>query len=111
MQITFLNIYNFYESTPAQAQYELLGFWQQSIKNNQINFINKAKIEFIEYSLAEYPDQERLCKEINWKTSYHLDNKQFWQALGKCYDTFDVLYDDIAKSHYLMELTITLEEK
>lgn len=110
MQIKFLNIYDFYDIEPMQVQCELLDFWRQSIVNDQINFIHKAKVEFNNYTFAEYPDQEKLSKELNYKTSYHLNGQQFWQALGKRYDTFEALYNDLAKIHHLMELTITPED-
>ena len=45
MQIKFLNIY-YYQNEPCQTQYELLGFWQNAIAHDQINFIDNAKIEF-----------------------------------------------------------------
>ena len=109
MQIKFLNIYDYYDTEISQVQYELLEFWQNAIVHDQINFIQTAKVEFNEYSFSEYPDQGKLCKEINYKTSYHLLNKQFWQALGKRYGIFKELYNDLAKTHHLMELTITVE--
>ena len=111
MQIKFINIYDCRDIEHCQVQYELLEFWQNAIVRDQINFINRALVEFTEYSLEEYQDQEKLIKEIKYKTSYHLNGKQFWQALGKRYDVFEDLYDDLAKTHRLMELTITVEEE
>jgi hypothetical protein len=108
MQIKFLNIYH-YQDEPCQIQYELLGFWQNAIVHDQINFIHNAKIEFNDYSFVDYPDQEKLNKEINNKTSYHLNGKQFWQALGKRYEIFENMYNDLAASYRLMELTISPE--
>lgn len=110
MQIKFLNIYDFCDTERRQVQYELLEFWQNSISNYQVDFIHKAAIEFNEYSLYEYPDQVKLNKEINYKTSYHIGEIQVWQALGKRYEAFDELYDDLAKTHRLMELVITVED-
>ena len=111
MQIKFLTIYDYYDTEPLQVQYELLGFWQGAIVQGQINFIHNAKVKFTEYSFDEYAEfnKERLIKELNYKTSYHLNDQQFWQALGKRYDTFEALYNDLAKTHRLMELTITPE--
>ncbi len=112
MQIKFLTIYGM----PGQggghieAQYDLLNYWQRSLINCQTLPIKQAKIEFNEYSLVEYYDQEKLVKEINYKTSYYLDNKQFWQAMGKRYDMFEDLYNDLAKTYRLMELVITPED-
>lgn len=113
MQIKFLNIYNCYDIERCQVQYELLEFWQNAIVHDQIEFIHNAKITFIEYTFEEYSEfaREKLIKELNYKTSYHLNGKQFWQALGKRYDVFEDLYNDLAKTHRLMELTITVEEE
>ncbi len=113
MQIKFLNIYNFLEIEPQQVQYELLEFWQNAIVHDQINFIHGAKIRFTEYSFEEYSefDQEKLIKELNYKTSYHLNGKQFWQAFGKRYDVFEDIYNDLAKTHRLMELAITVDDE
>ena len=111
MQITFLTIY--LDDTDfglANAQWDLLSMWQAAISNNTIKIIAEAKINFKNYSLPEYPDQEKLTKEINYKTSYHLNDGQFWLALGKRYDTFEELYNDLAKTHRLMELVITVED-
>lgn len=112
MQIKFLNIYNYYDIEPCQVQYELLEFWQNAIAQDHIRFISCARIEFIEYTFEEYSEfaREQLIKEINYKTSYHLDGRQFWQALGKQYDKFEDLYNDLTKDHHLMELIITVDE-
>lgn len=112
MQVKFLNIYDYYDTEQCQVQYELLKFWQDAIVHDQVDFIHTAKVEFTEYSFDEYAEfnKERLVKELNYKTSYHLNGKQFWQALGKRYDTFEALYNDLAKTHRLMELTITPED-
>ena len=113
MQIKFLTIYGI----PGQgggymeAQYDLLTYWQRSLINGQMLLLKQASIEFKDYALTEYYDQEKLIKEINYKTSYHLDDKQFWQALGKRYDVFEDLYNDLAKNHRLMELVITIENE
>ena len=113
MQIKFLTIYGspIHGASAADAQYELLGFWQRSVMCDQVKPIKKAIVEFNEYSFKEYSDQKKLRKEINYKTSYHLNGKQFWQALGKRYDVFEDLYNDLAKDHRLMELTIIVEEE
>ena len=110
MQIKFLNIYDYYDTEPCQVQYELLEFWQNAIVRDQVDFIRNAKVKFQDYTFADYTDQKKLSKELNYKTSYHLNGEQFWQALGKRYDTFEALYNDLAKTHHLMELTITPED-
>ena len=114
MQIKFLNLYNPNYTEPCQVQYELLGFWQKSIVNDQVNFIRKATVEFKEHSFAEYPDQEKLNNEIKKSvpSGYnYLHNTQFWQYVGKHYYVFEDLYNDLAEGHHLMELTITVEEE
>lgn len=110
MVIKFLTIYDYFDTEICQVQHELLEFWQNAIVYDQVPFITKAIIEFTEYALPDYPDQEKLNKEINNKTSYHLGNLQFWQALGKLYTSFDELYTELANTHRLMELSITIEE-
>jgi hypothetical protein len=111
MQIKFLNIYDNYTEL-LQAQYELLGFWQQSIINNQVNFIHEAKVEFKRYAFAEYTDKERLIAEIRKSVSSGYDSDlqtDFWIAGNKQYTSFEDLYSMLAENHYLMELTITVE--
>ena len=113
MQIKFLNIYNPSYTELCQVQYELLGFWQKSIVNDQVDFIRKAKVEFKEYSFAEYPDQEKLNSEIkkSLPSGYnHLHNTQFWQYAGNNYYVFEDLYSNLAGDHHLMELVITVED-
>ena len=110
MIIKFLTIYDDSDTEICQAQHELLEFLQNAIVYDQVPFINKAIIEFTEYTLPDYPDQEKLNKEIHNKTSYHLGTLQFWQALGKLYTSFDELYTDLANTHKLMELSISIEE-
>lgn len=113
MQIKFLNIYD-YDTEILQVQYELLKFWQDAIVHDQVNFIHNAKIEFTEYSFDEYAEfnKERLIKELqkNIISGYDANTKaQFWFANRKQYNGFEELYDDLAKTHRLMELTITPE--
>jgi hypothetical protein len=113
MQIKFLNIYDYYDIEPSQVQYELLDFWRQSIVRDQINFIYKAKIEFKDYSFMEYPDQEKLIKQLqkNIVSGYDADiESQFWVIGKKRYISFEELYNYLAKTHRLMELTITPED-
>ena len=114
MQIKFLTIYSYSDTELCQVQYELLGFWQRSIINDQINFIRKAAVEFKEYSFEEYNSQEKLNNEIkrSLHSGYnHLHEVQYWRFAGKFYYDFEELYSDLAKDHRLMELTITIEEE
>jgi hypothetical protein len=113
MQIKFLNIYDFYDIETMQVQYELLDFWRQAIVRDQINFVHKAKVEFKDYTFAEYPDQEKLIKQLqkNIVSGYDADiESQFWVIGKKRYTLFEELYNDLAKTHHLMELTITPED-
>lgn len=112
MQIKFLTIYGLSGNGGGhlEAQYNLLGYWRQSLINCRLYPIKQANIEFNDYSFTDYYDQEKLITEINYNTSYRLGGEQFWQALGKCYDVFEDLYNDLAKTHHLMELTITTED-
>jgi hypothetical protein len=111
MQIKFLNIYDNYTEL-RQAQYELLGFWQQSLINNQLNFIHEAKVEFKRYTFAEYADQEKLTNEIRKSVVSGYDSDlqtYFWIVGNKQYTSFEDLYSMLVETHYLMELTITVE--
>lgn len=111
MQIKFLNIYDNYIEL-QQAQYELLGFWQQSLVKDQVNFIHEAKVEFKRYAFAEYADQERLTNELRKSVTSGYDSDlqmPFWLVYDKRYTSFEDMYNTLAESHYLMELTITVE--
>lgn len=116
MQIKFLNIYNYFDIDRYQVQYELLEFWQNAIVHDQIMFIHDAKISFTEYTFEEYAEfnKENLIKQLHENTVSGYDAKtdsNFWFVNKKCYTTFEELYNDLAKTHRLMELTITVEEE
>ena len=112
MQIKFLTIYGspIHGAGTIEAQYNLLGFWQRSLLNYQVPQLKKAIVEFNDYSFEEYPDQEKLHSEIKRSSCSHPHGMYYWQYAGKRYDLFEELYNDIAKDHRLMELTITVEE-
>lgn len=113
MHIKFLNIYDYYDTEVMQVQYELLDFWRLAIVRDQINFIHKAKVEFKDYTFAEYPDQEKLIKELRKSVVSGYDahtESHFWIVNRKQYSNFEELYDDLAKTHHLMELIITPED-
>ena len=113
MVIKLLNIYDYYDTEVLQVQYELLDFWRLAIIRDQINFIHKAKVDFKDYTFAEYPDQEKLINELRKSviSGYDTDNESyFWFVNRKQYNDFEELYDDLAKTHHLMELTITPED-
>ena len=114
MQIKFLNIYDYFDIDRSQVQYELLEFWQNAIVHDQIDFIHDAKIHFTEYTFDEYAefDKENLIKQLHKSTVSGYDShteSEFWFANKKCYTNFEELYNDLAKTHHLMELTITVE--
>lgn len=114
MVISFLNIYNYNYDERLQVQWELLDFWRRSIEEDQVDFIHSAKVEFKDYSVLEYPNQERARREIS-NARVHKINKAgavsiYWEWAGKQYWDFDKLYEDIAVDHHLMELTITTED-
>ena len=115
MQIKFLTIYvsPVHGDSVIDAQCKLLEFWQQSIINNHVKPIQKAIVEFKDYSFLDYYNQEKLNNEIkkSLPSGYnHLHNKHFWQWAGKYYYVFEELYNDLADTHRLMELVITLED-
>ena len=112
MQIKFLTIYGLsgIGGEHIEAQYNLLSYWRQSLINCRLYPIKQANIEFNDYSFTDYYDQEKLITEINYNTGCRLGDEQFWQAMGKHYNVFKDLYDDLAKTHRLMELTITTED-
>ena len=112
MQIKFLNIYDYFDIERCQVQYELLEFWQKAIVHDQIDFVHCAKVEFKNYSFIDYPDQNKLKSELHRSTISGYDSlieSDFWFANKRCYTDFDELYNDLAKTHQLMELTITVE--
>ena len=116
MQIKFLNIYDYYDTERCQVQHELLEFWQKAIAHDQIDFIHNAKISFIEYTFDEYAEfnKENLIKQLHESTVSGYDantESDFWFANKKCYTSFEELYNDLAKTHRLMELTITVEDE
>lgn len=115
MQIKFLTIYGMpiHGASAVEAQCTLLEFWQRSIMNNQVKPIDRATIIFNDYSFSEYYDQEKLCNEIRrsvYSSYNHLHSAQFWQWAGKHYYIFEELYNDLAETHRLMELTINVAE-
>ena len=116
MQIKFLTIYHDFddvEYSKREAQDSLLYMWMRSLQLQRIKFISAAKVEFKEYSLLEYPNQEKARKEI-WNAYGHKDrrskNKIVWRWSGIEYDDFEAFYAKVAEQKRLMELTITPED-
>ena len=116
MQIKFLTIYHDLadvEDAKSNAQYALLGMWQNSLLLQNIGFVESAKVEFKDYGLFDYPNQERAKKEIDTAFKYQAkktDPVEYWWA-GKQYPDLDTLYSALAEQKRLMELVITLEDK
>lgn len=89
MQIKFKTGYSI--GTPlSYVQAGLLNIWYKSLEASQIKFIKKANIEFIDYDLCEYPNQDKLKEELtsyynsfNTKQSEHLSEKAFNNLIGK----------------------------
>lgn len=113
MQIKFLNIYDYYDTEVLQVQYELLDFWRLAITRDQINFIREAKVEFKDYTFAEYPDQDKLIQELRKNVVSGYDShtgSYFWVINKKQYSNFEELYNELAKTHRLMELIIAIDD-
>ena len=117
MHIHFITVYyatDDLEVARTAAQEDLLRQWQESLHLCNIKVINKAKISFIDYALFDYPNQDLLKKKIDNslnKSYNHLLGKQYWWFLGNSYEDFEIFYKDLAKTHQLMELIITVEEE
>ena len=114
MVISFLNIYNCNYDERLQVQWELLEFWKRGIEEDQVDFIHSAKVEFKDYTMLDYPDQDRAKREVS-NACVRKINKAgtvqiYWEWAGKRYWDLDKLYEDMAAEHRLMELTITTEE-
>lgn len=114
MVISFLNIYNYNYEEQLQVQWELLEFWKRSIEEDQVDFIHSAKVEFKDYTMREYPNQERAMREVSNACVHKINNNGvisiYWEWAGKRYYDFDKLYEDMAAEHHLMELSITTED-
>ena len=85
------------------AQRALLEQWANAITNSQINYINKAKIEFVEYNLLDYPDQDQLLKEY---TTYFSSFSPNWENK----EAVEAAYKEFSNNYRLLELVITLED-
>lgn len=116
MKISFLTIYDNHadsERVKSDAQYDLLGMWQKSILLQNISFINSAKVEFTDYGLFDYPNQERAKKEVSRACGYQAKKNapiEYWYG-NERYEELEELYKALAEQKRLMELTITVEEK
>ena len=82
MQIKFLTIYgsSIHGTSAVDAQCKLLEFWHQSIVDSLVKPIQKAIVEFKDYSFSDYYNQEKLTNEIkkSLPSGYnHQHNKQY----------------------------------
>ena len=120
MQINFLTVYcatEDLEASKVSAQEDLLRQWQESLRTFNIKAINRANISFKDWDLFGYPNQDRLkCKINNSISAIKRKNRltntpYYWWFLGNRYDDFELFYKDLAKTHQLMELVITVEEE
>jgi hypothetical protein len=121
VQIKFLTIYHYdYEDldniynaiNKCIAQEELLYMWQNNIQSNNINFINKAVVEFNDYSLFDFPDIEKAKKEIHNAYGHKEGgNGVVYRWCGEEYSDLESIYKDLAEQKRLMELTITVENE
>lgn len=115
MQIKYLTLYHNFANNDCgqiQAQCSLLSAWQRSAQLRNIKLISMAKIEFKDYSLFDYPDQDRAKREIN--NAYGRENKktdtiEYWWS-GEQYLDFETLYKALAEQKRFMELTVEVEK-
>ena len=117
MQIKFLTIYHEFDDVEYSkrfAQDSLIYMWQRSVQTQQVKFISSAKVEFKDYNILEYADQERARREVQ-QAYGHKDkasgNKQVWRWGGDTYTDFDLFYNKLAEQKRFMELTITVEDE
>ena len=118
MQIKFLTLYHDFddESTSKRyAQDSLIYMWQRSIQLKQIKFIPTAKVEFKEYSFFDYPDQEKVKREISNAYGHKLKKKDgggvVYRWAGDEYPDLDSIYKALAEQKKLMELIITVDDE
>lgn len=115
MQIKFLTLYHNFADNDCgriQAQCSLLSEWQRCSQLRNIKLISRASIEFKDYSLFDYPDQEKAKQEIN--NAYGREDKktntvEYWWG-GEQYSDFETLYKALAEKKRFMELTLEVEE-
>ena len=120
MQIKFLTIYHYdYEDldniytdiNKRTAQEELLYMWQNSMQSNNINFINKAVVEFNDYSLFDFPDIEKAKKEIHNAYSHKVGRDVVYKWYDEEYSDLESIYKALAEQKRLMELVITVDDE
>ena len=96
MQIKFKKA--FFPDEPKELlQAELLEVWKNNIEKYQVKFISAATVNFADYDIIEYPDQDKLCSDLikNNIQEAKENPKQFIESL--------------AGKLRIMELTITAE--
>ena len=103
MQVKFKTAYS-KESSPDIAQMELLEQWVDAIKNSQIKYIQTAKIDFIDYDISEYYNQEQLLREYTtYLSTFNSDhaNEEYVKKVFK----------EFSKDFRLLEMVITVEDE
>lgn len=117
MQIKFLTIYHDFDDetiSKRYAQESLIYMWQRSVQTQQVKFISSAKVEFKDYAIFEYPNQEKARREVH-QAYGHKDKasgwQQVWRWCGDTYTDFDIFYSKLAGQKRFMELTITVEDE
>lgn len=103
MQIKFRVAYN-KKSSPDIAQMELLEQWVDAIKNSQIKYIQTAKIEFIDYDISEYYNQEKLLEEYTTYISTFNPEHTNEEYVKKVFKEF-------SNDFRLLEMVITVEDE
>lgn len=100
MQIKFKTAYDI--NTPLIVpQKDLLEQWIKSCDEYQIKFIEKANLDFKDYDMLKYPNQEQLRKEYTtYLATFNSDLSE--ENVAKCFKEF-------AKSYRILELTIIPE--
>jgi hypothetical protein len=117
MQIKFLTIYHDFDdeiTSKRYAQDSLIYMWQRSVQTQQVKFISSAKVEFKDYNIMEYPNQEKARREIHQAYGHKdkiSDYKQVWRWCGETYTDFEIFYNKLAEQKRFMELTITVEDE
>lgn len=102
MRIKFKTAYSV-NAHPDIAQRALLEQWANAITHSQINYIKNAKIEFVEYNLLDYPDQEQLLREYTAYFASFNSNYTDSEIVKEAFKEFS--------NHYrLLELVITPED-
>lgn len=118
MQIKFLTIYHEFEDTDyskREAQDRLLYMWMRSLQLKNIKFISKAQVEFKDYSVKEYPNQDKAKREVHIAYGHKLKKSEgggfVYRWGGDEYTNLDSIYNALAEQKRFMELIITVDDE